>query len=128
MLTVKFTDGELVQNVGWNSLPNKVIRYMDYKVGNQTVRFMGFERYLALKEMVYGVNVKIDKVSKMILVGQNGGICTKLSLDLINGLCKKEEVLFQELYNGKPIADNLWKPGQIMDNANVFIKKQDETA
>ena len=122
MLTIKFVDGELVTNVGWNSLPNKVIRYMDYKVGNQTIRFMGFERYLALKEMVYGVNVKLDRVSKMILVGQTGIMCTKLTLNLINGSCKKEEVPFQELYNGQPIADNLWKSGEITDNPNIYIR------
>jgi hypothetical protein len=123
MLTIKFVDGELVQNVGWNSLPNKVIRYMDYKIGNQTIRFMGFERYLALKEMVYGLNVKIDRASKMILVGQTDVMCTKLTLDLINFTCKKEEVPFQELYNGQSIADNLWKSGEILDSPNVFIRK-----
>jgi len=124
-LTIKFVDGELVQNADWLSLPNKVIRYMDYKVGNKTIRLMGYERYLRLKEMVYGVNVKLERMSKVILVGQRGAICTKVTLDLINGTLNKEEVPCEALYNGQPIADNFWKAGQILETANVFIKTQD---
>jgi hypothetical protein len=123
MLTIKFTDGELVTNVDWNSLPNKPIRYMDYKVGNQTIRMMGYERYLRLKEMVQGVNVALKGVSKVILVGQNGMMCTKVTLDMMNNTCKKEELPFQEVYNGQPIDDKFWRAGQILDNPNIYIRK-----
>jgi hypothetical protein len=122
MLTIKFTDGELVTNVDWNSLPNKSIRYMDYKVKNTTIRFMGYDKYLRLKEMVRGVNQNFETMSKVILVGQEGETCTKVTLDLLNATCKKEKVPFQELYNGKPIADNFWRIGERMDAPNVFIK------
>ena len=123
MLTIKFVDGELVQNVDWNSLPNKVIRYMDYKVGNKTIRLMGYERYLRLKEMVQGVNVNLKGMSKVILYGQTGAMCTRVTLDMIKGTCNKDEVLFTEAYNGKPIEDKYWRAGQILDNPNVFVRK-----
>jgi len=123
MLSIKFIDGELVTNVDWNSLPNKVIRYMDYKVGNKTIRFMGYERYLRLKEMVHGVNIALKGMSKVILYGQIGIMCTRVTLDMINGTFKKDEVLFTEAYNGKPIDDKFWRAGQILENPNVFIKE-----
>jgi hypothetical protein len=124
MLSIKFVSGELVTNVDWNSIPsNEVIRYMDFKVGGQTIRLMGYERYLRLKEMVQGVNVALKGVSKVILVGQNGIMCDKVVVDLINGSVAKEQVCFDEVYNGQPIDDRFWRAGQILDNPNVFIKK-----
>jgi hypothetical protein len=121
MLSVKFVDGELVTNVDWLTLPDKVIRYMDYKIGEKTIRLMGYERYLRVKEMVQGVNVGLKGISKIILYGQNGIMCTRVILDLINGTCQKDEVLFTEAYNGKPIEDKYWKAGQILDNPNIFV-------
>jgi hypothetical protein len=122
MLTIKFTDGELVTNVDWNSLPNKPIRYMDYKVGGQTIRLMGYERYLRLKEMVQGLNSSFKGMSKVILYGQTGAMCDRVTLDLIKNTCSKEQVLFTEAYNGKPVEDRFWKQGEILDNPNVFIR------
>jgi hypothetical protein len=123
MLSIKLVDGTLINNVDWNSLPETPIKYMDYKIGNQTIRLMGFERYLRLKEMVYGVNIKLKGMSKVILVGQTGVICTRVTIDLINKKCCKDEVLFSEVYNGKSVADKHWKAGQILDNPSVFINR-----
>jgi hypothetical protein len=124
MLTIKLVSGELIQNVDWNSIPsNEVIRYMDYKVGGQTIRLMGYERYLRLKEMVQGVNVALKGVSKVILVGQNGMMCDKVVVDMINNKVTKEQVCFDEVYNNQPINDKFWRAGQILDNSNVFIRK-----
>lgn len=124
MLSIKFVSGELVSSVDWNSLPtNDVIRYMDYKVGGQTIRLMGYERYLRLKEMVQGVNVSFRGVSKVILVGQKGMMCDKVMIDMINHKVTKEQVSFDEVYNGKAIDDKFWRPGQILDNANIFINR-----
>lgn len=122
MLSIKFTDGELIKNVDWNTLPNKVIRYIDYKVGNKTIRLMGYERYLRLKEMVQGVNIDFKGISKIILYGQTGAMCTMVTLDMINGTYQKDEVLFTEAYNGKPIEDKYWRAGQILDNPNVYVR------
>lgn len=123
MLSIKFSSGELVTNVDWNSLPsNEVIRYLDYKIGNQTIRLMGYERYLRLKEMVQGVNVSFKGVSKVILVGQNGMMCDKVVVDVINSVVKKESVSSDAVYNGQSIDDRFWRAGQILDVANVFIR------
>ena len=124
MLSIKFVSGELVTNVDWNSIPsNEVIRYMDFKVGGQTIRLMGYERYLRLKEMVQGVNVNLKGMSKVILYGQTGAMCTRVTLNMMNGTCSKDEVLFTEAYNGQPVEDRFWRAGQILENPNVFIKK-----
>jgi len=124
MLTIKLVSGELIQNVDWNSIPsNEVIRYMDYKVGGQTIRLMGYERYLRLKEMVQGVNVALKGVSKVILVGQNGVLCDKVVVDLINSSVAKEQVCFDEVYNGQAIDDKFWRFGEVLENPNVFIRK-----
>jgi hypothetical protein len=123
MLSIKFVSGELVTNVDWNSLPNEPIRYMDYKVSGKTIRLMGYERYLRLKEMVQGVNVALTGVSKVILIGQTGMMCDKVVIDMINGSVAKEQVPFDLIYNGQPIDDKFWKPGQVLDNPNVYISK-----
>lgn len=123
MLSIKLVNGELIQNVDWNSIPsNEVIRYLDYKIGNQTIRLMGYERYLRLKEMVQGVNVSFKGVSKVILVGQNGMMCDKVVVDVINSVVKKESVSSDAVYNGQSIDDRFWRAGQILDVANVFIR------
>jgi hypothetical protein len=124
MLSVKFVSGELASNVDWNSIPsNGVIRYMDFKMGSKTIRLMGYERYLRLKEMVQGVNVALKGVSKVILVGQSGTMCDKVVIDLINGSIAKEQVSFDEIYNGKGIDDKFWRAGQILENPNVYINR-----
>jgi len=122
MLSIKYITGDLIQepNLDWNSLPNKPIKYMDYKIGNQTIRLMGYEKYLRLKEMVQGVNVTLKGIGKIILIGYKGELCDKITLDLINKTCKKEELPFQEVYNGKEINNKFWKSGQL-DNPNVYI-------
>jgi hypothetical protein len=123
MLSIKFVNGELVKDVDWNSIPkNEVIRYMDYKLGNQTIRLMGYSRYLRLKEMVEGVTTSFKGMSKVILIGQNGVLCDLVIVDLINKKISKEQLSFEEVYNGKPIDDKFWRAGQILDNPNVFVK------
>jgi hypothetical protein len=125
MLSIKFTDGTLLKepDLDWNSIPNNVvIRYLDYKIGNQTIRLMGYERYLRLKEMVQGVNVTLKGVSKVILVGQNGIMCDKVIVDIINGKVTKEHVPFDVVYNEGGIDDRFWKAGQILENHNVYIR------
>ena len=123
MLSVKFTDGEIIQepNLNWNSLPNKAIRYLDYKIGNKTIRLMGYSNYLRLKKMAQGVNNKLAGISKIILVGQIADMCDKVTIDLINKKISKEQVPFDKIYNNRPIDDKFWRNGQVSDNPNVFI-------
>jgi hypothetical protein len=73
--------------------------------------------------MVYGVNIKLQTMSKVILVGKSKTKCTKVTLDLLNGTCTKEEVFFNDVYNGKSIAENFWKIGEVLDNPNIYIRK-----
>jgi hypothetical protein len=126
MLTVKLTTGELIQHVDWKVLPkNVVIRYMEFKIGDKSIRLMGYERYTRLKEIVQGVGTSLQGISKIILVGQNGVMCDKITLDMITKKINKEQVLFTEIYNGKPINESYWRPGQVSDNPNVFVKSND---
>jgi hypothetical protein len=124
MLSIKFTSGELVKDVDWNSLPtNQVIRYMDYKFGNKTIRLMGYASYLRLKEHVEGVNVSFKGLSKIILVGQNGAVCDKVIIDLINKTIKKDICLTTEVYNNQPIDSKYWRQGEVLDKPNIYIKE-----
>ena len=122
MLTLKLASGELLQNVDWKSLPNNVvIRYIDYKVGDRTIRLMGYERYTRLKEIVQGVGTSLNGISKIFLIGQNGAMCDKITIDMITKKINREQVLFTEVYNGKPINERYWRAGQILETPNVFI-------
>ena len=124
MLSIKFVSGELIKNVDWKSLPtNEVIRHMDYKLGNQTIRLMGYERYLRLKEMAQGLNVNLKGISKIILIGQVGIVCDKITIDLLNNKVSKEQVSFDQIYNNRPIDDKYWRPGQVLDNPNVYVNR-----
>jgi hypothetical protein len=123
MLTIKYTDGELIQNVDWNSLPNKPIKYMAYTIGKKTIKLIGYEKYLRLKEMVYGLNSPIKGIGKIILVGRVGDRCTKITVDLINQVANKEKSLASEIYNGKEIAESFWKAGQLLDNPEIYVSE-----
>jgi hypothetical protein len=126
MLSVKLIDGTLIKEpeLSWNSIPtNEVIRYIDFKISGQTIRLMGYERYLRLKEMVQGVNVTLKRVSKVILVGQIGMMCDRVVIDMINSKISKENVSFDVVYNGQAIDNKYWRAGEISDNPNVFIKQ-----
>lgn len=123
MLSIKFIDGEIIQepNLNWNSLPNKAIRYLDYKISNKTIRLMGYSKYLRLKEMGQGVNVNLKGMLKVILIGQIADMCDKVTIDLINKKISKEQVSIEKVYNNRPIDDKFWRIGQVSDNPNVFI-------
>lgn len=125
MLSIKFTDGEIIKepNLDWASIPtNKTIQYMEYTLGKQTIRLLGYSKYLRLKELMEGVNVNLNGISKLIFAGQKGILCDKITIDLVNRKVTKTEVEIEKIYNDKPIADTLWKFGQILENPNVYIR------
>jgi hypothetical protein len=124
MLTIKFTDGELVQNVDWNSLPNnKVIRYMDYTIGNQTIRLMGYDYYLRLKRIAYGVNIKTSPLKDIILLGKNGEIYSRITINLWFGKCeRKDNLLYHDLNFDERVDDKFWRVGEKLNNPDIFIR------
>ena len=125
MLTVKFVDGELVTNVDWNSLPNnEVIRYMDYKVGSQTIRLMGYDSYLRLKRMAYGVNIKTQPLKDVVLLGKTGNVYSRVTIDLWFNKCeRKNNLRYEDLKTDEKVDKNFWRAGQILDNPNVYIRQ-----
>jgi hypothetical protein len=125
MLSIKFVSGELVTNVDWNSLPNnEVIRYMDYKVGNQTIRLMGYDSYLRLKRMAHGVNIKTQPLKDIVLLGKTGEVYSRVTIDLWFNKCeRKDDLRYEDLKTDEKVEDRFWKAGQILENPNVFIKK-----
>jgi hypothetical protein len=123
MLTIKLMDGTLLKEpeLDWNSiLPTQIIRYMEYKIVDKKIRLVGYDRYLRLKEIARGINCNFQAISNVILIGQSGSMCTRVTIDLIKGVCSKAEVPFDKVYNNKPIADNYWKVGLTLDNPNVY--------
>jgi len=101
MLSVKFAGGVIKTDPDWMRLldMSAPLLEMNYVWENLNINFSGFERYLRLKENVEGLNAPIKGVSKIILLGQMGEVCTKVTIDLINGAYKKEEnVPFENIY------------------------------
>jgi hypothetical protein len=124
MLSLKLEDGTLLKEpeLNWNSiLPTQIIKYMEYKIVNKRIRFIGYDRYLRLKEITRGINSTFQAMSKIILVGQCGDKCTKVTLDLIKNTCLKEDVSIYEVYNNRAIEDKYWKNGENLICPNVYI-------
>lgn len=122
MLTIKFSNGLLFKepSLNWNSLPNTPIRYMEYTIGDNRIRFMGYDSYLRLKEMISGINIRFAGQSKVILLGRRGDVCDKLTVNLITKKISREVVDFDKAYN-KPIEEKLWKKGESLPKPDIYI-------
>ena len=123
MLSVKFASGVIKTDPDWMGLldiPQPLLE-MSYRWENLLFTFSGFDRYLRLKENVEGLNAPIKGISKIILLGQIGEVCTKVTIDLINGAYKKEENVPLENIYEQPVNDDLWKRGCRRKDAECLI-------
>lgn len=119
MLSVKLVIGELLRepNLDWNTMGNMQIHYVNFKLKNYFIRLMGFERYLKLREMTYTDDSIIPKTDKITLCGQNGEVCEKVVIDVINNTHTHYTILMREL----DIDAKYWRRGEL-DNPQVIIK------
>jgi len=107
----------------WNDFPEPIDR-MEYKISpTKCIVFEGFEKYIRIKENVTGVNIKLNKVAKVILMGQSFGSVAIISLDLKTGELAQQERKLGFEYENKPINPLLWKKG-IGGQAKIYTREE----
>ena len=122
MLIVKFSDGELVQGGGWNSLPNKPIKKVAMIIENKKIIMQDYESYNHLQEHVYiasGPSDKGDFLRAIYLMGSKENKVHVIKINLMNGEVTEEKREMGEEYNGRPSTG--WKKGIPDLNPQYYI-------
>jgi hypothetical protein len=129
MLTIKFTDGELIQNPTWNSMPNKPIQRLKYIFNGKTIIMEGYESYNHLKEIICAVLSNQTIVRCVYLMGRKGMISQVLKLNFIDNSIVEYQTEIDKEYgatpeelvwiNGRPSTG--WKQGQSALNPQYKI-------
>lgn len=109
MLTVKFTNGEIVQDSPWLSMPPEPIQRVKYVFQGKTVMMEGYEAYNHLVERYYALIGEGKGIRAIYLMGMSGKNVDVLSLNVITGHIKQERTLIGQEYNGRPSTG--WKSG-----------------
>jgi len=112
MLIVKFTDGELVQGGGWDSLPNKPIQKIALLINGQKIIMQDYEEYNFLREHANLFISPIEQGSFMravYLMGRKENKAKVVRLNLLNGQKEEVETEIGKEYNGQPCTG--WKRG-----------------
>jgi hypothetical protein len=109
MLVVKFTDGELIQNPSWNSMPMKPIQRVKYVIGDKTIIMEGYESYNHLVEKVYTPLDGQQFNRAIYLMGLYGINVQVIKLNLMEKKIDTEETVFGKEYKGR--SSTGWKNG-----------------
>jgi len=112
-LIVKFSDGELIQNPSWNSMPNKPIQRIKYLFNGKTIIMEGYEEYNHLKEVIYSVLGNNSMVRNIYLMGKTKNYSQVIILNLLTGTIQGYQSEINKEYggkeNGRPSTG--WKKG-----------------
>jgi len=119
MLTIKFTDGELVQNVGWNSLPNKLIQSVTLELQGRKIKMQGFEEYNHLQEKSFNVMGGITQLRAIYLMGRKEINAKVIKFDLITNRITESITDINKEYNDRPSTG--WKKGICNETPQYFI-------
>jgi hypothetical protein len=119
MLTIKFVDGELVQNVGWNSLPDKPIIAISVEIQGRKIKMRGFEEYNHLQEKAFNVIGGTTQLRAIYLMGRKNNKIKVIRLNLIDETIKECETEIGQEYNGRPSTG--WKIGVLHENPQYKI-------
>ena len=112
MLTIKFTNGEIIQNVPWLSLPNEPIKKLKYVFNDKTIILEDYESYNHLVKIAYdfmGGNTTIKTVKAIYLMGRKGEEVQGINLNLMDGTITEYTAPYTQEYNGRPSTG--WKLG-----------------
>jgi len=83
MLTIKFTDGELVQNVDWNSLPNKPISKVVVELNGHKISLSDYEEYNHLIEKSFSVIGNTIDIMRIMIMGRKDNQALVKVIDLL---------------------------------------------
>jgi hypothetical protein len=119
MLTVKFTNGELVQNAAWLSLPTDPIQRVKYDFCGKKITMEGYEEYNHLVEKIYSIIGNAPSTRYVYLMGKTQNKIEIIILDQKNNRYKRCESKIGEEYNGRPSTG--WKKGSPTENPTIQI-------
>ena len=111
MLVVKFTDGELIQNPTWNSMPNKPIQRLKYIFNGKTIIMEGYESYNHLKEIICAVLSNQTIVRCVYIMGRKEMVSQVLKLNFIDNSIIEYQTDMNKEY-GSTHNEKLWIIGR----------------
>lgn len=109
MLTVKFTDGEILQGGSWNTLPDRPIQAVVLELQGRKIKMQGFEEYNHLQEKVFNVIGGTSGLKAIYLMGRKGVNTKILRLDLSTNKITENITEIEKEYNGRSCTG--WKKG-----------------
>lgn len=102
----------------WNKIPDKKIKKIEYKIGNKTLIFEGFEQYNHVVKLGFGINNnKIAGVLAIYLLGKNRNKVHRRILNFVENKLEKNIVKWGKEYNNKPHVG--WKKGLISETPSI---------
>jgi len=111
MLSIKFEDGELIQNVPWLSLPNKPIKRITYDFDGKKIILEDYEEYNHLVEKVFNVLGGITQIRSVYLMGRKEGISYITRLDMLSKQIQRYKTEIDKEYSAIP-CEPLWINGR----------------
>lgn len=109
MITVKFTDGELIQGRGWLDLPNKDIQKVKLQVETKTVIMEGYESYNYLNIRSYITMGGQGLIQRQALLGRKGDEVRIICFNLNKKTYSNSITEFGKEFKGRPSTG--WKTG-----------------
>jgi len=122
MYIITFTDGttfkgESPNNSKWNTMPNKAIKRLRYKILGHKILFENFEAYNHIVERIANISIPTgEKISRVILMTKYNKVVRKLIFDYINKKVHIEFATWSQEFNGRKVTG--WKKG-IEYNTNL---------
>ena len=110
MIIIKFSDGEIVQGGGWNSLPHKFIQKIALLGKNNKGILQDYEEYNHLIEqvMIQGSG-KPSFTRAIFLMGRHGNKVDVIKYSTMTNEMSEYSAMFGQEYNGRPSTG--WKKG-----------------
>ena len=102
----------------WNTMPNKPIKKLEYKLKNKTINLENYHAYNHLVEKVCFLNGK-QKITKIILMAKKDDNVLLLVYDFIKNKFYYDAKTFGREYNNKPTSG--WKQGVLNKEPKVEI-------
>ena len=108
-------------NMNFDNFPEPIQQMMYQVTSNKQIVMEGFDSYLRIKEMVKGVNCKIDGTSKIFLFGRALHRTAVIEINLITNKIENYIVRQGQEYNGRLSKNISWKKG-VSGKSNIYIK------
>lgn len=112
--TIIFTDNSVfkggdINNSLWNTMPNKPILKLIYKILDKTITLENYESYNHLVEHISFLQNNKKMITKVILMVKKGNDVMKLICDLTKNKIYPDVAVIGKEYQGKPVTG--WKLG-----------------